>query len=29
VDNTQAPALPAHRVILRGMAFMGGVEIKN
>ena len=29
VDNTQAPALPSHRVILRGMAFMGGVEIKN
>ena len=29
VDNTQVPALPAHRVILRGMAFMGGVEIKN
>ncbi|HWJ54994.1 MAG TPA: DUF5668 domain-containing protein [Vicinamibacterales bacterium] len=29
VDNTQAPALAAHRVILRGMAFMGGVEIKN
>jgi cell wall-active antibiotic response 4TMS protein YvqF len=29
VDNTQPPALPAHRVILRGMAFMGGVEIKN
>ena len=23
------PALPSHRVILRGMAFMGGVEIKN
>jgi hypothetical protein len=29
MDNTQAPALPAHRVIVRGMAFMGGVEIKN
>jgi hypothetical protein len=29
VDNTQAPALPTQRVILRGMAFMGGVEIKN
>jgi hypothetical protein len=29
VDNTQVPALPTHRVILRGMAFMGGVEIKN
>ncbi len=29
VDNTHASALPAHRVILRGMAFMGGVEIKN
>jgi hypothetical protein len=29
VDNTQAPALPSHRVILRGMAFMGGVEVKN
>jgi Domain of unknown function (DUF5668) len=29
VDNTQVPALPSHRVILRGMAFMGGVEIKN
>jgi predicted membrane protein len=29
VDNTRTPALPTHRVILRGMAFMGGVEIKN
>jgi hypothetical protein len=29
VDNTRTPAVPAHRVILRGMAFMGGVEIKN
>jgi hypothetical protein len=29
VDNTQAPALPTHRVILRGMVFMGGVDIKN
>jgi hypothetical protein len=29
VDNTRVPALPTHRVILRGMAFMGGVEIKN
>jgi hypothetical protein len=29
MDNTRAPALPTHRVILRGMAFMGGVDIKN
>jgi hypothetical protein len=29
VDTTQAPALPTHRVVVRGMAFMGGVEIKN
>ena len=29
VDTTRPPALPTHRVVLRGMAFMGGVEIKN
>jgi hypothetical protein len=29
VDNTAPPAVPTHRVILRGNAFMGGVEIKN
>jgi hypothetical protein len=29
VDTTTPPAVPAHRVIVRGNAFMGGVEIKN
>jgi hypothetical protein len=29
VDNTQTPVQPTRRVILRGMAFMGGVEIRN
>ena len=29
VDSTTPPAVPTHRVILRGNAFMGGVEIKN
>jgi cell wall-active antibiotic response 4TMS protein YvqF len=29
VDNTQTPMQPTRRVILRGMAFMGGVEIRN
>jgi len=29
VDNTTPPAVPTHRVILRGNAFMGGVEVKN
>jgi hypothetical protein len=29
VDNTTPPAVPTHRVILRGNAFMGGVELKN
>jgi hypothetical protein len=29
VDSTTPPALPTHRVILRGNAFMGGVELKN
>jgi hypothetical protein len=29
VDNTTPPAMPTHRVILRGNAFMGGVEVKN
>lgn len=29
VDNTQTPVQPTRRVIVRGMAFMGGVEIRN
>lgn len=29
VDSTMPPAVPTHRVILRGNAFMGGVEVKN
>jgi hypothetical protein len=29
IDSTTPPALPTHRVILRGNAFMGGVELKN
>ncbi|MEO5820636.1 MAG: DUF5668 domain-containing protein [Vicinamibacteraceae bacterium] len=29
VDSTTPPAVPTHRVILRGNAFMGGVEVKN
>jgi Domain of unknown function (DUF5668) len=29
VDSTTRPAIPTHRVILRGNAFMGGVEVKN
>ncbi len=29
VDSTMPPSLPTHRVILRGNAFMGGVEVKN
>jgi len=29
VDSTTRPAMPTHRVILRGNAFMGGVEVKN
>jgi hypothetical protein len=29
VDGTTPPAVPTHRVILRGNAFMGGVELKN
>lgn len=29
VDDTTPPAAPTHRVILRGNAFMGGVEVKN
>lgn len=29
IDSTAPPAVPAHRVILRGNAFMGGVEVKN
>ena len=29
VDSTAPPAVPTHRVILRGNAFMGGVEVKN
>ena len=29
VDNTTTPAVSTHRVIVRGNAFMGGVEIKN
>jgi hypothetical protein len=29
VDSTTPPTVPTHRVILRGNAFMGGVEVKN
>jgi hypothetical protein len=29
IDSTTPPAVPTHRVILRGNAFMGGVELKN
>jgi hypothetical protein len=29
IDSTTPPAVPTHRVILRGNAFMGGVEVKN
>ena len=29
VDSTTPPSLPTHRVVLRGNAFMGGVEVKN
>lgn len=29
VDSTTPPSVPTHRVILRGNAFMGGVEVKN
>ncbi len=29
VDSTTPPTLPTHRVVLRGNAFMGGVEVKN
>jgi hypothetical protein len=29
VDSTTPPAVPTHRVILRGNAFMGGVDVKN
>jgi hypothetical protein len=29
VDSTVPPPVAAHRVILRGNAFMGGVEVKN
>jgi hypothetical protein len=29
VDSTTPPAVPTHRVIIRGNAFMGGVELKN
>jgi hypothetical protein len=29
VDNTTPPPVPTHRVIVRGNAFMGGVEVKN
>jgi predicted membrane protein len=29
LDSTTRPAIPTHRVLLRGNAFMGGVEVKN
>jgi hypothetical protein len=29
IDSTVPPAVATHRVILRGNAFMGGVEVKN